>query len=441
MDDHACAYREVERWSEWVRVERRRERAATRVPICDVCGRERPARRPRRQHRLEVEAAHPSPPPTPDGAGRRTAEELLRRAGGGAGPQGPVSTRGLTSHLVRRGIEGSLVDQWLETLMGAGWLRLHWRLQPTGREIAHVRILDPEALENFARPGARGLRQVARNDARKTLASLDHPLADEVAHLIDAELPERESAEVIRALASLATHVASGDVVAERVFSVRYLGDSKALGRVRRRIESLLGPLEQLGIREAAALVQVGGLGTVHVRGDEDGSTTQLALAALDPYLGLPRDALADGRLGIEFADGGLVVIENLACFEAFCRGEVEQPLRSTVAWAAGYPGRAIRRLVEAAAGRGARIRVWADLDLDGVRIARLVHAWSAGTARFHGMTPDDLRGARRSLPLTERAVAAIRADLERQPDAPLAELLRALLETGRWVEQEAFLG
>jgi hypothetical protein len=440
MDDHACAYRQVERWSEWIRVENRRERAATRVPICDVCGGERPARRPRRQERLEVEAAHPSPPPMPDDAGRRTAAELLRRVAGAASPQGLVSTRGLTNSLVRRGIEGSLVDQWLETLMSAGWLRLHWRLHPAWREITHVRILDPEALEDFAHPGARRLRQDARTEAWKTLAPLDHPLADEIAQLIEAELPERESPEVIRAVASLAVHVASGDIVAERVFSVRYLGDSKALGRVRRRIESLLGPLERLGIREAGALVQIGGRGAIRVRG-EDGSATRLDLATLDPYLGLPRDALADGRLEVELADEGLVVIENFACFEAFCRGEVEQPLRSTVAWTAGYPGRAIRRLVEVAAGRGAPIRAWADLDLDGVRIARLVDAWSAGTARFHGMTLGDLRSARRSLPLTERAVAGIRADLERHPDAPLADLLRALLEAGRWVEQEAFLG
>jgi len=56
-------------------------------------------------------------------------------------------------------------------------------------------------------------------------------------------------------------------------------------------------------------------------------------------------------------------------------------------------------------------------------------------------MAPGDLRSARHSLPLTDRAVAGIRADLERHPDAPLADLLRALLEARRWVEQEAFLG
>jgi len=440
MDDHACSYRQVERWSEWVRVESRRERAATRVPICDVCGRERPARHPRRQQRLEVEAAHPTAPPMADRAGRRTAAELLRRAAAAAGSQGLVSTRGLTSRLVGRGIEGSLIDQWLETFMGAGWLRLHWRLHRTSREITHVRILDPEALEDFAEPGARRLRQDARSDARKTLAPLDHPLADEVAHLIEAELSDRESPQVIRALAALAVHVASGDIVAERVFSVRYLGDSKALGRVRRRIESWLGPLEGLGIREAGALVQIGGLGAIRLR-SEGGSATRLDLAGLEPYLGLPRDALADGRLELELADAGLVVVENFACFEAFCRGEVEHPLRSTVAWAAGYPGRAIRRLVEDAAGRGAPIRVWADLDLDGVRIARLVNAWGAGRAQFHRMAPGDLHTAHRSLPLTDRAVAGIRADHERHPDAPLADLLRALLEAKRWVEQEAFLG
>jgi len=69
------------------------------------------------------------------------------------------------------------------------------------------------------------------------------------------------------------------------------------------------------------------------------------------------------------------------------------------------------------------------------------VDSWSVGTAQFHGMAPGDLRSARHSLPLTDRAVAGIRADLERHPDAPLADLLRALLEARRWVEQEAFLG
>jgi hypothetical protein len=34
-----------------------------------------------------------------------------------------------------------------------------------------------------------------------------------------------------------------------------------------------------------------------------------------------------------------------------------------------------------------------------------------------------------------------VHADLERHPDAPLAELLRAILEARRWVEQEVFLG
>jgi hypothetical protein len=375
-----------------------------------------------------------------DTAGRRTAAELLRRAAGGASEHGLVSTRGLTSSLIRRGIEGSLVDQWLETLMQAGWLRVHWRLHRAWREIAHVRILDPEALEDFAYPGERQMRQDVRSEARKALALLDHPLADEVARLLEAELGEREPPPLIRALAALAQHVASGDILAERVFSVRYLGDSKALGRVRGRIESLLGSLEGLGIREAGALVQIGGLGAFGVRREND-TAIRLDLSSFEPYLGLPRDALVDGRLEVDLAETGIVLIENLTCFEAFCRGEVERPLRSTVAWTAGYPGRAIRRLVEDAAQRSAPIRVWADLDLDGVRIARLVHAWSAGRARFHRMTPNDLHAARRSLPVTERALAAVHADLERHPDAPLAELLRAILEARRWVEQEVFLG
>jgi hypothetical protein len=439
MDGHACRYRGTERWSEWVESESRRERRATRVPVCDVCGRERPARRPRLPSRLEVEAAHATAAPLPDPLGRRIAGELLRRAAA-ATCDARLSARGLTGHLVRHSVQGSLVDQWLETFMNAGWLRLHWKLHPAKRELAEVRILDPEALEEFTHPGERRLREDVRSEARKRLAALAHPLADEVAHLIEHELPERESPQVIRALAAVAEHAAAGDVVAERVFSVRYLHDSKALGRVRDRVESLLGPLESLGIREAGALTQLGGVGAIRL-GSEDGSVIHLDLTSLAPYLGIPRDAIAEARLDLDLPEAGLIAVENFACFEAFCRGEVEHPLRSTVVWMAGYPGRAVRLLVEAAARVGAPIRVWADLDLDGVRIARLIHGWSLGSAQFYRMSPHEIHSSQRSLALTQRASAAICTDLERHPDAPLAELLRALLAEGRWVEQEALLG
>ena len=56
-------------------------------------------------------------------------------------------------------------------------------------------------------------------------------------------------------------------------------------------------------------------------------------------------------------------------------------------------------------------------------------------------MSEREVRGARQALPLSPRSTAAIRADLAERPEALLHETLRAILEAGRWVEQEALLG
>ncbi len=55
-------------------------------------------------------------------------------------------------------------------------------------------------------------------------------------------------------------------------------------------------------------------------------------------------------------------------------------------------------------------------------------------------MSPQDLEAAPRRHLLTSRSLAGIRRDLEERPEAPLADTLRALGDSGHWVEQEAFL-
>jgi hypothetical protein len=110
------------------------------------------------------------------------------------------------------------------------------------------------------------------------------------------------------------------------------------------------------------------------------------------------------------------------------------------VVWTAGYPGRGVRSVVERAARLGAQIRIWADLDLDGVRIARLVQAWATGVVEPFRMSPSDLAAAPRRAKLGDRAQKAIRAELNEQPEAFLSDTLRALLASDSWVEQECFL-
>ena len=49
--------------------------------------------------------------------------------------------------------------------------------------------------------------------------------------------------------------------------------------------------------------------------------------------------------------------------------------------WSGGFPNRGVKRLLEQAAQQKVRIRVWCDLDLGGVRIARVIHQITSGMA------------------------------------------------------------
>jgi hypothetical protein len=212
---------------------------------------------------------------------------------------------------------------------------------------------------------------------------------------------------VLQALAALAIHAEVGEALAERV--------------------------AEIGIREGASVTLLGGEGTL---GFPD---RPLDLRILAPFLGLASETVE--RLEeITLPAAGLFVVENLAVFEACCRGEVEAARGALIAWSAGYPSHAFRRLVRLAGSAGAPARIWADLDLDGVRIARLIASWSPSGAAFFRMSPGDLGIAPRRHLLSPRSAEAIQRDLAERPEAPLADTLRALLESGCWVEQEAFL-
>jgi len=55
-------------------------------------------------------------------------------------------------------------------------------------------------------------------------------------------------------------------------------------------------------------------------------------------------------------------------------------------------------------------------------------------------MFPEDLQSACVTLPLSSRGEAAIRSDIKAHPHGLLRETLEAILEKGRWAEQEALL-
>jgi hypothetical protein len=426
---HACRFRQRVVWSGWERSGSGRERTARRVPTCEACGREQPARRPRAAFARELEAADPERLPVLDEVGRSVAGELLSRCGA---DNAPVPARGLLGALAARAITGSVAEPCLERLMSAGLLRLRYA-GPGARALRVVTVLDGAGLAELARPGERAARERALSSARAALDGLDHPVARDARRVL-ADEAQTIAPVLALALAAVARHATDGEVLAERVFSVRHLGESKALARLRGALEQRLGPLDALGIREGAALTLVGGHGRIALAGGAG-----VELRDTPPFLGLSRET-AVALAALAPPPKGLVAVENLAVFDACCRGEVAELSGAMVVWTAGYPGRGVRAVVEAAVRADAPVSIWCDLDLDGVRIARLVASWCPG-ARFVRMTPDDLEAAPRMLPLSARALRAIERELAAGPEDDLTETLRALQSRGVWAEQEGFLG
>jgi hypothetical protein len=384
--------------------------------------------------RIEVETAQATPPPEATEASGKIAAVIVKRAPAAlrlaAGP-------GLRDDLEGTGLPPAEIERWLDAFARAGWVRLGYRLRGGERALDRVTVRDPVSLEEHADPGSRRARGSTPADVRRELAALDHPVAERIARLIEEKPVLGNAPRLLDGFLAVARHVAAGGVMAPQTFSAQHLGDAQQLGRMRFLLEGLLGPLAQLGIREGGELVHLGGTGRVRL--GSSGRAMLVDLERVPPCIAIGPDAFARGR-ALEPADGGLLLVEGFPCFEAACRGEAGLPEPATVLWTAGYPGRGVRRLVEEAAEAGARVRVWADLDLDGVRIARLVARWAGSAFEPWRMAPADLAAAAARTPLTPGAAEAIRADLAREPGALLADTLAAILEANSIVDQEQIL-
>jgi DNA-binding transcriptional ArsR family regulator len=427
--EHECSFRARIEWGPWHDEVGLRVREARRIPRCAACGTSQPARRPRPTVLKEEESSGRAPLPLPTSEMRRIAGRLATGSRAADGTQ-KAGFRGLGSAL---DMPGSAVEEHLVTLMRAGLVRLCWRVSGTRLSLESITVRLADLLEEVAEPGLREQRQAALAEAASILPTLLHPVAADLQGQLAETEGKRLDPEVIRAAVAVVVHAETGEVFARRVFSAQRLGGSKVLDRLKIPVERLVGPLEDLGIRDGGAVSLVGGRGLLIF---EDGALeTQL----LRPYLGLPRDII--GRLaGVEVPPAGVLVVENLAVFEACCLGEVLEAENSFVIWSAGFPGRLVRRLVKLAAGKSSAVRVWTDLDLAGVRIARILCEAAGHSAAPWRMEPSDLIGSPVRQPLTKAARAAIRRELELRPDALMAPTLRAMLDLGEWGEQEVQL-
>lgn len=140
----------------------------------------------------------------------------------------------------------------------------------------------------------------------------------------------------------------------------------------------------------------------------------------------------------IRFPPGGLLVVENLTPFQT-CVDQLAQKQDLMVLWSAGFPGQGVLAIVHHAARSNTRVRVWCDLDLGGIRIARILMR-AASNAEPLLMDPESLRNASKTCSLAPEQEAAIRREIARHSAGPLAETLRAMLDLSVWVEQETLL-
>jgi len=85
-------------------------------------------------------------------------------------------------------------------------------------------------------------------------------------------------------------------------------------------------------------------------------------------------------------------------------------------------------------------VRAWADLDLGGIRIVRLIGR-AAGVVESILMDASTLTSAARWIDLKPDQATMIRRDLNRHSGEALADTLREIVALNRWIEQETLIG
>lgn len=414
---HICRFRRQRRERPWSLRGSYRERAVESISVCETCGRERAARF-RKLVFIERETAGQRS--EPDFGVRKLARTLGQRF---------QTTDSIQVRPLIRRFGGVHTEADLERLAVHGGIRLVYQQREGSLTLDRVLVIERAELAEIAEPGGAERRRAALIRARDATVDLQHPQAQAIADLLRTDSAGLFDYQLLNALAGLVRMVEDGEVLSERLFSVKYLGNSKMLRFLRRRLERLVGPLERLGIRDSGQIVLIGGRGMLNLNG------VTLDLSRFQ-YLGLAlHDAL---EIQIDFPVGGLLVVENLTPFHT-CVAQFSRERGLMVLWTAGFPGRGVRAIIRRAAECGVAIRVWCDLDLGGVRIARIV-AQVARTAQTVLMDPETIRTAQLTQRIEPELLTAIRRDLTLHPADPLADCLRALLEGGFWVEQETLL-
>jgi hypothetical protein len=418
---HTCRnFQSIRREGPWRQVGLLREREIESVFICRDCGRDRPGRF-RKIVEIEREG-NDSAAISATTSLRRLARRLLSLS------RNRTEIRAIG--LMRR-LGGIQTESEIEQLAHQASVRLSYRRVGGTFQLHSLRILDRLSLEDVAQPGLLARRTATLAEARTSLANLSNAESISIRAYLISDGATGLDERVIKALAALARLLETGDVMPARVFSARVLGTSKALSAIRQRMERIVGPLDRLGIRDWGGLVLMAGSGSLFLQNGE------IQLENLRCVGVASEDILALRTLVLPRP--GVLVIENLTAFQA-CLEYAVKATAPLLVWSGGFPNRGVQKLLVEAAQQHSRIRVWCDLDLSGVRIARLMRDITAGVAEPVLMGPEIVQEAELTCPLSAESGLGIRRDLELLPNAVLADTLRAILNKRQWVEQETLL-
>jgi hypothetical protein len=420
VSGHRCVrYRHERREGPWRDAGLLREREVERIAVCIECGRTRSGRY-RKVVAIERESR-----------GKASAHDAFLRELAGRLEALLRDRKTLRAGPLLRRLGGVRSESDLETLAASASIRLVYRPKGGALLLHEVHALDLERLGELSRPGEATRRKAALAEARSETEALTHPEARAIGEIVAGEEAAGWDERVLRSLSSLARLIEAGETRSSRIFSTEVLGHSKALSSIRPRLERLVGPLDRLGIRESGVHLLIGGKGRLRFPGgDLDVERFRSLGLAQEDVLRLE---------GIDLPAGGLLIVENLTPFHACLKSE-RKDREHLVIWSAGFPGRSVTRFVELAAMEGGPIRVWCDLDLGGVRIARVIHNSSGGRAIPVLMDRTVVRSARITCPLSRKQRESIERDLASHSNAFLAETLKVLLERGVWVEQESLI-
>jgi uncharacterized protein (DUF2267 family) len=370
---------------------------------------------------------------------RELLRKLLDQADRGGRPSVAITERSARAYFqLPSPAERELIHAALENAEAAGAVTLDRGRGAASRDLVRVRLADADRLaahlgEPRAAQLAARIEQALRAELRDAPDWLRTALDDALARWrrgAGAFGTPAADTETARRLFQVARAVAAGEhrELDLRRFSVRLLGDTKAVERLLGRLADLLrrnpawadidddAQLQQaLGLEKFAPPVFL--KGPLRLRyGVDAAGASDFELAPLQPYVAIAPDAVH--AVGADAAPPYLLTIENLASFQRHVREVAD---RGLVLYTAGFPAPALVRFLrelDAALPADCPFFHWGDRDPGGLGILDAVskacprhpvqpHLMDTSLPDCPAFTPEELHRLQR-LAAGDSQVAAI---------------------------------